>query len=64
MNENEMNAATVKAALENFSNHPERIENFISYLENCFSVWYGKYAGTPAGLADELKHFSEIELNY
>ena len=61
MNDNERNAQTVKEALENFSNHPERIDNFISYLERHFSLWLTKYASTPDGIAYELKTFSEIE---
>ena len=60
-NQNKTNAETMKKALENFSNHPERIDNFISYLENCFSVWFEKYASTPEGSAAELLYFSEIE---
>ena len=63
MEKNKKNAETVQKALENFSNHPERAENFISYLENCFSIWFEKYASTPEGIAAELLHFSEIELN-
>ena len=61
MEENRKNAETVQKALENFSNHPERIENFVSYLERHFSIWMQKYASTPEGLATELLHFSEME---
>ena len=62
MNDNERNAQTVKEALENFSNHPERIENFIFYLSQHFESWINTYASTPDGIAEELKRFSELEI--
>ena len=61
MEENRKNAETVQKALENFSNHPERIDNFIFYLERHFSFWMQNYASTPEGLTAELLHFSEME---
>lgn len=61
MEANKQNAETMKEALENFNKHPERIENFIFYLERHFSFWCENYASTPEGIAAELLHFSEIE---
>jgi hypothetical protein len=61
MEENKQNAETMKEALENFNKHPERIENFILYLERHFSIWCKEYANTPEGIANEFLHFSEIE---
>lgn len=60
-NQNKTNAETMKKALENFSNHPERIENFIFYIENHFSIWMQTHASTPEGLTTELLYFSEME---
>lgn len=61
MEENKQNAETMQKALVNFSNHPERIDNFISYLERHFSLWSEKYASTPEGIAAEFYNFSIIE---
>lgn len=55
------NAETMQKAFSNFIEHPERIENFISYLENHFSAWVQKYANNPNGIANEFLTFSEIE---
>ena len=59
--ENIKNAATVAEALKNFAENPERIENFIFYLENHFDIWLKDYASTPEDMAAELLHFSTIE---
>ena len=61
MEENKQNAEKMQKALENFTQHPERIENFILYLERHFSLWSEKYANTPEGLTSEMLHFSEME---
>ena len=61
MEENKQNAETMKKALENFTQHPERIENFILYLERHFSFWSENYANTPEGIAGEFYNFSKIE---
>lgn len=57
---NEENAEYMKRALDNFVEHPERIDNFVSYLSLHFSVWVQKYANTPDGIANEFLSFSQI----
>lgn len=54
-------AETMKKALENFSQNPAAVDNFINYLEQHFTVWMQKHASTPDGLANEFFCFSTIE---
>lgn len=59
---NEKLAKEFIEALRTLSEKPENIDNFESYLSRHFTVWYEKYANTPAGLISELKHFAEMEV--
>ena len=61
MQNNAENAETMKRALDNFTKHPERIENFIFYLSAHFSAWMETHASTPDGLTTEFLNFSEME---
>lgn len=54
-------AQMVVEAIRTFAEHPERLDNFESYLRNCFGPWVKKFANNPNGIAAELKYFSEIE---
>ena len=54
-------ARTVVEAIRTFAEHPGRLDNFESYLANCFGPWVKKFANNPDGIAAELKYFSEIE---
>jgi hypothetical protein len=47
-------------ALKNFSNNPDAIENFSSYLDTHFYKWLDKFAYDPISFIDELKQFSKI----
>lgn len=48
-------------AIKGFNEKPDALENFESYLNNHFVQWCDKWAKTPEGFINELKHFSEIE---
>lgn len=48
------------AALENFKNNPDAVENLKSYLDRHFDAWREIYAATPEGFINELYHFSNI----
>ena len=59
---NEQNAERLAAAIRQFAEHPERLENFQAYLERHFTSWMQKYAADPDGLAEEFRNFSEMEV--
>lgn len=48
------------AALDNFNNNPDAVDNFKSYLDYHFDAWREKFAATPEGFIDELYLFSNI----
>lgn len=48
-------------ALREFTEKPQNIDNFESYLENCFSDWMKVYANEPYMLVREMKNFAEME---
>ncbi len=48
-------------ALRKFAEHPERIDNFESYLSHHFDVWYKRYANGMENMVYEFEHFAEIE---
>lgn len=48
-------------ALWNFSDNPEALDNFISYLERHFEKWCIHYANTPINFINELYEFSKIK---
>ena len=47
-------------AIKAFGENPDALENLESYLERHFIAWCEKWANTPEGFINELKHFSEI----
>lgn len=49
-------------ALKRFSENPETIENFSSYLDSHFLTWCEKWAKTPDGFIFELDQFSRVEV--
>lgn len=51
-------------ALRKFAENPGAIDNFEGYLSIHFDKWLKDFASDPAGLAGELKNFSEIDCNY
>lgn len=62
--ENGLYAKMLCDALRKFASNPDAIDNFECYLSYHFDKWIQKYASDPAGLAGELKNFSEIDCNY
>lgn len=58
---NEKFAIMFCRAIEKLAQNPENLANLENYLSCHFDVWMEKFANTPAGLATEMKHFSEIE---
>ena len=48
--------------LRKFLERPQNIDNFESYLENCFAGWKEKFANTPAKMIEDMKHFAEMEV--
>ena len=60
MTHNEKLSQAFTKTIKTFAEHPERLENFESYLDNHFSVWFEKYANTPEGLIYEMQTFSEM----
>ena len=49
-------------AIRALANKPENLENLKSYLSQHFSEWISKWANSPAGLAEEMKEFAEMEI--
>ena len=49
-------------AIRTLANKPENLENLESYLSRHFSEWISKWANSPAGLAEEMKEFAEMEI--
>ena len=49
-------------AIRTLANKPENLENLESYLSQHFSEWISKWANSPAGLAEEMKEFAEMEI--
>lgn len=56
-------AAQICGAIRTFSERPEALNNFESYLSYCFPGWWEKWANTPDGLAAELQHFANMEFS-
>ena len=54
-------AEALGKALRKFAEHPERLENFESYLSHHFDVWYKQYANTMENLVYEFENFSDME---
>lgn len=55
------NAAIIAEALKRFSENPEAIENFESYLIHCFDAFYLRIKDQPENITYELDHFSRIK---
>ena len=49
-------------AIRTLANNTENLENLESYLSRHFSEWISKWANSPAGLAEEMKEFAEMEI--
>lgn len=60
MNNNDINSKALCDAIRKFSENPEAIDNFESYLSHHFDVWFNKFVTTPDGLVSEFNTFSEI----
>ena len=41
---------------------PDNLDNLESYLSRHFSEWISKWSNSPAGLAEEMKEFAEMEI--
>ena len=61
MNNNKENSQALITAIKKLAENPETLDNFASYLDHHFDVWYEKYANTVEGLVSEFKQFSEIQ---
>lgn len=48
-------------AIRKFNENENALENLEFYLSLHFERWLNDFAGTPEGLATELKNFSEIQ---
>ena len=62
MRKYEKQAAEFCEAIRTLANKPENLENLESYLSRHFSEWISKWANSPAGLAEEMKEFAEMEI--
>ena len=62
MRKYEKQAAEFCEAIRTLANKPENLENLESYLSQHFSEWISKWANSPAGLAEEMKEFAEMEI--
>ena len=62
MRKYEEQAAQFCEAIRALANKPENLENLESYLSQHFSEWISKWANSPAGLAEEMKEFAEMEI--
>ena len=49
-------------AIRMFSEKPDNIDNFESYLSYHFDVWMEKFAYNPESLTSEVKQFAEMEI--
>ena len=49
------------AAIKSFTENPDNLENFESYINRHSDIWFEKYASTPEGLISEMKMFATSE---
>lgn len=59
--ENKKYAALMATAIKLLAAHPERLDNFESYLAHSFPTWLEKFASTPEQIAHEFLMFAEME---
>ena len=62
MRKYEKQAAEFCEAIRALANNAENLENLESYLSRHFSEWISNWANSPAGLAEEMKEFAEMEI--
>ena len=62
MRKDEEQATQFCEAIRALANKPENLENLESYLSRHFLEWISKWANSPAGLAEEMKEFAEMEI--
>ena len=62
MRKYEKQATQFCEAIRTLANNTENLENLESYLSRHFSEWISKWANSPAGLAEEMKEFAEMEI--
>lgn len=55
------NAAIIIESIKRFSENPEALENFESYLIHNFDAFYLRIKQDPEGITKELEHFSNIK---
>lgn len=62
MNEkkHEQSAKILCDAIRAFTQSPEALDNFETYLSYHFSTWMDKFASTPECMAEEFEQFSKI----
>ncbi len=53
-------ASEFVTAIKKMAQSEDSLDNFESYLSHHFSAWIKKYASTPEGITDEMKHFADI----
>ena len=59
---NEECAKVFIEAIKTMASKPDNLDNFESYLSYHFDVWMEKFANSPEGLTNEVKHFAEMEI--
>ena len=60
MNNEEMINSLI-ASIKSFTENPDKLENFESYINRHSDIWFKKYASTPEGLISEMKMFATLE---
>lgn len=62
MNKYEKEAAIFCAAVKEFSNKPENLENLENYLSQHFGEWLEKYANTPERITVEMHELARMDI--
>jgi hypothetical protein len=55
-------AKTFCEAIADIAKKPANLENLESYLTRHFEMWLEKWGNTPENIADDLKHFADMEV--
>ena len=55
-------AKTFCKAIADIANKPDNLDNLENYLTAHFAIWLEKWGNTPENIADDLKHFADMEV--
>jgi hypothetical protein len=55
-------AKTFCEAIADIAKKPANLDNLESYLTRHFEMWLEKWGNTPENIADDLKHFADMEV--